>query len=137
MGGGKIFWATLRGGPKFFWGAKEGGQNFFSGSKRGARIFFAPSVQFPILFLLQNFSYIYTITISQYIFNHTPGLKGHDYIAREVGCFEPQQGGGKIFSCCQRGGQNFFASAKGGSEKLTIAPVKNDTSLILNVFILS
>ena len=111
MGGGKIFWGTLRGG-QFFLGCKRGGPKFFLGVQEGGpEFFFAPSARFPILSLSKNFprlrrnfSYTYTIIISQYIFNHTPGLKGHGYIAREVGCLELQQGGDQIFFSKGKGG---------------------------------
>ena len=81
-----------------------GGQNFFSNN-------------FPCL--RRNFSYTYTIILSQHIFNHTPGLKGHSYIAREVGCLELQQGGPEFFPE-GKGGQDFFMSPEGGPKKFRI-----------------
>ncbi len=100
-GGGSLF---VGGRPKFF-GVQKGGAKFFLGVQEGEpEFFFAPSVRFPILSLSKNFlrlrrnfSYTYTIIISQYIFDHTPGLKGHGCIAREVGCLELQQGGPEFF----------------------------------------
>ena len=65
------------------------------------------------------------------IFNHTPGLKGHAYIAREVGCLNPNRGGAEFFSEGKGWAEIFYVARRrakknsrplrGGQKKLMIA----------------
>ena len=53
------------------------------------------------------------------IFNHTHGLQGHGYIAREVECLELQRGGGRIFFPRAREGAKIFSRRKRGAKKIS------------------